>query len=78
MNETAVQTLAKFERQESNWRFRSVFSLELHTAKYEPLGGSSYNPLPDFLAEKKAIINRKNEDEQCFKWAITCALNPVE
>ena len=29
--------------------------------------GSSYLPLPDWLARKKAIINPKNEDQECFK-----------
>ena len=53
-------------------------SLDLHTLKYEPLGGSSYIPIPAFLAAKKAIINLRNEDDECFKWAITRALNPVE
>ena len=53
-------------------------SLDLHTVKYVPLGGSSYVPLPNFLAPKKAIINLKNEDDEGFKWAITRALNPVE
>ena len=46
--------------------------------KYEPLGGSSYIPLPKFLTAKKAIFNLRNEDDMCFKWAITRALNPVE
>ena len=68
----------KYQRQGSNWRFHSVLSLNLHTVKYEPLGGSSYIPLPKFLAAKKAIIILKNEDDECFKWAITRALNPVE
>ena len=31
-----------------------------------------------FSQQKKAIINLKNEDDECFKWAITRALNPVE
>ena len=53
-------------------------SLDLHTVKYVSLGGSSYIPLPKFLVAKKAIINLKNEDDECFKWAITRALNPVE
>ena len=53
-------------------------SLDLHTVKYEPLGGSSYIPLPAFLAAKKAIINVKNEDDECFTWVITRALYPVE
>ena len=78
MKETVLESLAKFQSQESNWRFHSVLSLYLHTVKYAPLGGSSYIPLPKFLEAKKAIINPKNEDDECFKWAITGALNPVE
>ena len=78
MKETVLESLAKFQRLGSNWRFHSVLSLDLHTLKYVQLGGSSYIPLPKFLAAKKAIINIKNEDDECFKWAITQALNPVE
>ena len=78
MKETVFKSLGKFQSQGSNWRFRSVLSPDLHTVKYVPLGGSSYIPLPRFLAAKKAIINLKNEDDECFKWAITRALNPVE
>ena len=48
MKETVLESLAKFQRQGSNWRFRSVVSLDLHTVKYEQLGGFSYIPLPDF------------------------------
>ena len=43
-----------------------------------PFGSSSYIPLLPFLAARKAIINLKNEDDECLKWAITRALNPVE
>ena len=78
LKETVLESLAKFQRQGSNWRFHSVFSLNLHTVKYEPLGGSSYIPLPAFLAAKKAIVNIKNENDECLKWAITRALNLVE
>ena len=78
MKETVLEYLAKFQRQGSNWKFRSVLSLDLHTVKYEPLDGSACIPLPGFLAAKKAIIKLKNEDAECFKWAITRALNPVE
>ena len=78
MKETVLKSFVKFQRQESNWRFRSVLSLNLHTVKYEPLGGSSYIPFSDFLAAKKATINLRNEDDECFKWAITRALNIVE
>ena len=59
MKETVLESLAKFQRQGSNWRFHSVLSLDLHIVKYEPLGGSSYIPIPAFLAAKNAIINLK-------------------
>ena len=68
MKETVLESLASFQRQGSNWRFHSALSLDLHTVKYEPLGCSSYIPLPMFLAAKKAIINLRNEDDECFKW----------
>ena len=34
--------------------------------------------LPAFAAAKKAIINLKNEDDECFKQAMTRALNTVD
>ena len=61
MKETVLESFAKYQRQGSNLRFRSVLSLNLHTVKYVPLGGSSYIRLP------KAIINLKNEDVECLK-----------
>ena len=67
MQETLLETLAKLQRHGSNGRFRSVFSQDLHTVKYAPLGGSSYILLPKFLAAKKAIINHENQDDECFK-----------
>ena len=35
--------------------------------------GSSYLPLAEWLAHKKAIINPCNEDLYCFKWAVIAA-----
>ena len=34
--------------------------------------------LPPEVANKKAIINLNNKDNQCFKWAVTRALNSVK
>ena len=67
MKETVLEYLAKFQRQGSNWRFRSVLSLDLHTVKYDPLGDSSYIPLPALPVANKAIINLRNEDDEYFK-----------
>jgi len=53
-------------------------ALDIHTVGYEPLNGSSWVPLPKFLASKKAIINMENTDNQCFKWCIARVLNPAK
>ena len=47
-------------------------------ATYQPLGGHSYFPLPEYLHAKKAIVNVKNQDNQCLKWALLSALHPAE
>jgi hypothetical protein len=55
----------------SGWVFVRVIQLDILIDKYVPLCGSSYIPLPKFLADKTAIINVKNKDDECFKWAVT-------
>ena len=37
--------------------------------------GSSYLPLQDWLASKKAIVNPHNNKEECFKWSVITAEN---
>ena len=53
MKENVLESLVKFQTQEGNWRIRSVLTLDLHTVKYVPLGGSYYTPLPDFFFAAK-------------------------
>ena len=60
----------------SGWAFLKVIKLVLHTTKWEPIYGSSYIPLDPYLANKKAIINMKNEDDKCFMWCVLRALYP--
>ena len=73
-----LENISTFQNSGSGWVFKSIVSLEIHTVQYEPMRGSSYIPLPKYLADKKALINLKNDDQQCFKWAVTRAINPVE
>ena len=37
--------------------------------------GSSYIDFPKWLKNKKATINPKNSDNNCFQYALTVALN---
>ena len=60
----------------SRFRFNEVLFLDVNFHDQLNLTrGSSYIPLPSWIASKKAVINPKNEnDEECFKWAVTAAL----
>ena len=60
----------------SAWYFKEVDKLEIHTVEYNPTKGSSYIPLPDWISNKKAIVNIKNKDEKCFLWCILRYLHP--
>ena len=61
----------------SRFRFDGVPFLDVNFHQLNLTPGSSYLPLPDWLANKKAIINPKNSDEECFKWSILAALHYV-
>ena len=56
---------------------RSVFDeflyLDVNFHQLNLTRGSSYLPLPDWLARKKAIVNPHNDDEECFKWSVIAA-----
>ena len=78
MVDRVLEAMATFQRDGSNWTFKSSICLEIHTVAYEPLKGNSYIPLPPKLAQKKAIINMQNEDNKCFTWSVLRALNPRE
>ena len=59
----------EYQRQGSNWTVDKVVDVTIHMARYRPLRGSSYIPLPIKLRSKHAIINVKNKDNKCFMWS---------
>ena len=67
-----------YQQTGSAWYFKEVYKLEIHTVEYNPTKGSSYIPLPDWISNKKAIVNIKNKDEKCFLWRILRYLYPKE
>ena len=64
--------------QGSGWEIESIELAYVNVAKYQPLRGGTYLPLPADLAKKKAIINVKNKDNECLKWALRAALFPPQ
>ena len=79
-DEMVVETLeefAKYQMDGSGWSLKSTDSLLVSVVEWKPMKGSSYIPLSKNLKNKGALINIKNQDQKCFKWAVTRALNPV-
>ena len=54
----------------SRFVFDEVLYLDINFHQLNLTRGSSYLPLPDFIAKRKAVINPQSRDEECFKWAI--------
>ena len=67
-----------YQKNGSGWYFKRVIHLEIHTADYNPMRGSSYIPLPDWIIRKRAIVNILNNDEKCFLWCVLRYLNPKD
>ena len=57
----------------SRFVFDEFLYLDINFHQLNLMRGSSYLPLPDWLARKKAIVNPHNNDEECFKWSVIAA-----
>ena len=73
---TILDKIAIYQHNGSGWYFKEVVHLEIHTVNFNPMRGSSYIPLPDWIMRKKAIINIRNTDDKCFLWCVLRYLNP--
>ncbi|KAK3753831.1 hypothetical protein RRG08_006222 [Elysia crispata] len=68
------ETLEKLTQRGSGWAVVQVRKLWLDIARYQPLRGGSYIPLPPEVKNKKAVVNVKNKDDHCLRWALRSAL----
>ena len=59
----------------SRFIFYEFLYLDINFHQLNLTKGSSYLPLPDWLARKKAIVHPHNGDEECFKWSVIAAEN---
>ena len=64
---------SRFALLNSRFVFDEFLYLDVNFHQLNLTRGSSYLPLPDWLARKKAIVNPHNDDEECFKWSVMAA-----
>ena len=82
INDLIRRILAYIKTQTENPKFpESGFSLDkimhlyINFHRLVLTRGRSYNELPECIKNKKAAINLRNKDEECFKWAVIAALH---
>ena len=73
-----LELLEKWTQRGSGWAVDRVETLWLDIARYQPLRGGSYIPLPAAVKNKKAVVNVKNEDDHCLRWALRSADFPAD
>ena len=69
-----VQQIENPALRDSKFVFNGIIRMDINFHRLNLTSGSSYVPLPDWLAGKGAIINPKNLDMECFKWAVIAAI----
>lgn len=65
-----LQRIEKFQAEGSGWTLASIIELQVTLCKYIGYRGSSYIELPKPIQNKKAVINVRNYDNLCFKYAV--------
>lgn len=72
-------TIDSYTEMGSGWSISGISNAAMSVSTYAPVEtGSSYIPLPKWLASKRAIVNVNNgKANDCIRWAIKSALFPV-
>lgn len=68
--ENLLSEESDYQGRGSGWTLLNIIGLELRINKFQPLSGCEHISLPLEIANKKSIVNVKNNDIFCFKYAI--------
>ena len=74
MIEHMTQQVENPALRDSKFVFGRVLYMDMDLHRLNLTRRSSYIPLPDWLTKKKVIINPRNSDMECFKWAVIAAM----
>ena len=73
--ERILENMVNFNTNGSNWKVSNILRMDINMINYNPLRASSWIELDEYILKKNAVINMKNNDNECFKWCVTRALN---
>lgn len=78
ITDVIVPQIDDAQNRESGWTLERIMQLDVNYNKFNHFRGSSYIPLPNSIKNKKAIVNVKNSDNQCFRWAILSKIHQAK
>ncbi|CAH0562961.1 unnamed protein product [Brassicogethes aeneus] len=68
--------LEDFQERDSGWSLLEIAGLKININKFCPISAGAFVELPQFIKNKKAVLNIKNNDKYCFLWCIVASLFP--
>ena len=72
-----LSRLDEFIQLGSGWAVDAVIGCKIHTAIYNPIGGSaSFPTMPKSVRNSHSVLNIQNDDDRCFMWCILAAIHP--
>jgi len=73
------ERVAGFTRRGSGYILASIDELRASFVKFRPLGAGSFVSTPQWIENKHAIVNIRNQaDDKCFVWSILAHLYPAK
>ena len=76
-HDAMIAQVPEKELQGSGWVLHRVLTVAVDIGRLVPLKQGSWFDLPRALMLKKAVVNVRNTDQQCFKWSVLSALFPA-
>ena len=65
-------TLSVKQIERSGLRIKQIHKITIHYDKYDPTRAGKFLELPDWIMRRKACINKKNDDDMCFRYCVLC------
>ncbi len=70
-----IEEAEKFMLRGSGHGIYRVLRFELKLDRWAPVRGASFLPTPHWIVSKKCCVNVRNDDQDCFRYAITAAVD---
>ena len=77
VNRQLLNFIEVYEHNGSGWVFSNFASLQLTLWHLDPLRASTFVPLPQWVRDKKAVVNVTGTGDDCFKYAMLAGMHSV-